>query len=363
MKKSLIVVNQLFQLMVASQMRISVLKDEDVDLLLVDSSAGIRYIYDKIKNSTFFSRIYIISAEEYKNKVSKFLLLLYYLFDKNYKYIDRFDFNPVSKYSKVFINNFTHYACELAGYLNMKYGTQLYRFEEGLGTYLDDFSFVKNRTYYILQVKDFISGLAGNPQVKKILNGHFLFSPEIIQFNTNYHTYRIPHFDFYNKDFSEFLSKAYGLREENEFDRKYIFFEENIPDGTIDDFALVMKIAEKVGKENLIVKLHPRRPVDRFSNYGIKVSRSVGIPWEAFLMKYDFSDKVIMTISSSVAFSSRLYFNQPIKTYMLFRVVGDINPMFLEKEKYYGYIKSFRKQFNDTEFKIPHSIDDLLRQL
>lgn len=363
MKRSLIVVNQLFQIMVASQMRISVLKNEDVDLLLVDGSSGIREIYDKTKNTTLFSHVYIVSAEDYKNKVSKLLMLLYYLLDKNYKYIDRFDFNPVNKYSKVIINNFTHYACELAGYLNVKYGTQLYRFEEGLGTYLDDFCFVKKRTYHILQVKDFISSLMGNPKIKEILKGHFLFLPEIIQFKTNYITYKIPQFDFNNLTFCEFINNIFNLPSKNEFDKKYIFFEENIPDGTIDDFNLVMKIAERVGKENLIIKLHPRRPVDRFSKYGIKVSKSVGIPWEAFLMKYDFSDKVIMTISSSVAFSSRLYFNQPIKTYMLFRVVGDINPSIIEKEKYYGYIKSFRMKFTDSEFVIPNSIDELLRLL
>ena len=44
MKSTLIVVNQLFQIMVASQMRISLLEDENVDLLLVDGSSGIREI-------------------------------------------------------------------------------------------------------------------------------------------------------------------------------------------------------------------------------------------------------------------------------------------------------------------------------
>lgn len=40
---------------------------------------------------------------------------------------------------------------------------------------------------------------------------------------------------------------------------KYIFFEENITCGDIDDFSLILAIAGNVGKDNLMVTPYPRR--------------------------------------------------------------------------------------------------------
>lgn len=363
MSRSLIIVNQLFQVMVAAHLRKTILKNEKVDLLLIDSCVGIKEVYKQIGDTTIFNNIYIEKNETFKNTFEKITKSLYYLFDRKYAYLNEYNFKPSHIYSKIFINNFTLYACELVQKMSLNNPVELFRFEEGCGSYLSEFSFVDKRRNFVLKTKNFLSLIFNQPQILKLFKGHYFFSPELIQYKTRYNIYGMTNFDFRDKEFQNYIVQAYRMPEENEFDRKYIFFEENIPDGTINDFDLVMKIAEKVGKENLIVKLHPRRPIDRFSKYGIKVSKSVGIPWEALLMKYDFSDKVIMTISSSVAFSSRLYFNLSLKTFMLFRVAGGINPYILDKEKYYGYIKSFRRQFNDTEFRIPSSIDDLLRQL
>ena len=123
-----------------------------------------------------------------------------------------------------------------------------------------------------------------------------------------------------------------------------------------------MKIAEKVGKENIVVKLHPRRNVDRFSDKGIKVSKSTGIPWEAFLLTNDFKDKVVLTISSSAAFSSRLYFDMNIPTIMLYKITGP-NPGIVNVKKYIKYADDFCRKFGDDGFYIPTSMNELLELL
>ena len=45
-KRYLFIVNQLFQLMVATQMRMTLFADADADLLLINSSSGIGGVYD-----------------------------------------------------------------------------------------------------------------------------------------------------------------------------------------------------------------------------------------------------------------------------------------------------------------------------
>lgn len=351
--------------MVAVQIRRTLLKEQKVDLLIIDVCKGMKDAYDNLlsANNKLFDNIYIVSHEKFSGKADKLKKMAKYIFDFKDNYLNLFDFDFDLNYSTIYLNHYLHFCCALIMKNNTIVPVRTYRFEEGLGSYLNQYGFVKKSSLYFYYLKEFFSYVFHRFSLSKKLKGNLYFYPELVQFHTNKPSYKIPPFDFKDNEIYNFISCAYDLPEKNEFDRKYIFFEENIPEKSIDDFELVMKIAEKVGKENLIVKLHPRRPTDRFSKYGIKVSKSVGIPWEAFLMKYDFSDKVLMTISSSVVLSSRLYFNLPIKTYMLFRVAGDINPNILEKEKYYGYIKSFRRQFNDSEFMIPNSLDDFIKQL
>lgn len=365
MKRSLIIASQLFQVIVAAQIRKTILSNEMVDLLLINTCDGIRETYDNLTSNSnnLFDNVYIVNHEKFSSKTDKIKKMTKYMLDYNNNYLDLFDFNFALNYSSIYFNHYLHFCCALIIKNHTNVSVKTYRFEEGLGSYLDQYGFVKKSTLYFYYIKEFFLYIFHHTTLAERLKGNLYFYPEFVQFQTNNPTYKIPPIDFNDVEIYNFISQAYDLSEENEFDRKYIFFEENIPGGTIDDFALVMKIAEKIGKENLIVKLHPRRPVDRFSKYGIKVSKSVGIPWEAFLMKYDFSDKIIMTISSSVAFSSRLYFDLPLKTYMLFRVAGGINPEILEKKKYYNYIMSFRKKFNDDNFLIPNSFEDLLKQL
>ena len=367
MKRTLFVVNQLFQFMVACQIKLSLLQNDYTDILFVETSAGIRNLYNNILKNNIFNNVYITKRETINNTFDKLTMFKKYIFSNSEKTLKEIGYAPKKIYDRIFINEFSFYSCLLAIYLSEDSDSnlELYSFEEGYGSYLNPFGSISNKFLLTLKIKDLLFDIYGKQknEIFNLFKGFYFFSPELIQFQTKRNFYKIPEFDFKNEKFYDFLNKSYDLSEENEFDRKYIFFEENIPDGTIDDFALVMKIAEKVGKENLIVKLHPRRPVDRFSKYGIKVSRSVGIPWEAFLMKYDFSDKVIMTISSSVAFSSRLYFNSRIKTYMLFRLFDSLNPNISDKKKFISYVKKFKQKYNDKNFIISKNEENFFNEL
>ena len=104
---------------------------------------------------------------------------------------------------------------------------------------------------------------------------------------------------------------------------KYIFFEQCFNDdgGVVNDIEIIDHIAEIVGKENMIIRLHPRTKIDRFSVFGYKVVQPTGALWEATLLKNDFEDKVFITIDSTAILSSYKILAKNQKTIILDKLI------------------------------------------
>lgn len=351
-KKILFIANQLFQLMVVTQIRQTVFKDKAADLLLIDSSSGMREAYDHLQGTDAFDHVFITSHNICKTEIDRVKLLLTQLADRKWNFFKRFDFVPERQYEAVFMNELSLLNCMIVLYLNETDSVPVYLHEEGYGSYLCEFGTKAKRIVYLLTVWSGVLRLMGRPNVLDIIKGHYYFFPQMVQYKSAYDLFTIPRFDTQDENFRSFIDRIFGKLKENEFDRKYIFFEEKMYDDRIDDYSMVMKIAEKVGKENLMVKLHPRRPVDRFSAQGIKVSKATGIPWEVMLMQYDFSNNVQITISSAAVLSSRLYFGRELDTYMLYKLVGSVNPEIPKATMY-----------RDAHFHVPATVEDFLAQL
>lgn len=358
--KILFVVNQLFQAMVALQMKMTLYKNDIVDLLFINSSNGMDELYTNCKKSSLWHRVEIADKESTENKLEELKSDFLFITDIKCKYFQSFKYKPKDKYDLMFVNEFSYFSCLLWQYLHKNNKTKLYKFEEGYGSYLSDFAFFLKRTRLKYRLKDLFSSIFRCPQLLKEYNGCYYFQPDLVQFKSMYSSHSIPLFDFSNEEFKTELREMYNIPHDIIVEKKYIFFEENLLDEGIDDFNLIKDIANIVGKENIVVKLHPRRAKDRFSEYGIAVSSLTGVPWEAVLMNYDFTDKVIMTISSSIAFSSRLYFNQPLKTYMLYKTFDVMN---VDKNSFLNYIDSFQKKYCDSNFMIPNSKDEFFNYL
>ena len=355
--KVLIIINQLFQLMVAAHLRETLLKDCSVDLFLVNTSAGIKTAFDNIQSTNMFDKCILINNTR-DSKIGYVFTVAKNVLSANCDCSHTYGIELSEKYEAIFFNEYSIFTCLLLLELNANKRTPALHFEEGYGSYLGEFGTHSRNHILTLKLWHRALHLLKRPALLNIVRGHFYFFPQLVQYKSAYKTYQIPHFDMYDHRFREFVTLAYSIPKENEFDRKYIFFEENIQNGDIDDYSLIMSIANRVGRENLMVKLHPRRTVDRFSKHGIKVSTATGIPWEALLMKFDFSDKVLMTISSGVAFSSRLYFGQAIPTFMLFNLFHKMNSGVGSKSKFFSYVDGFRGQFGDENFYMPKSYDE-----
>ena len=100
-----------------------------------------------------------------------------------------------------------------------------------------------------------------------------------------------------------------------------------------------------VGKENVIIKLHPRTNEDRFSKKGIKTLGSDGVPWEAITCVGDFSNKIFIAISSSSITTHKMLFGNNMRAYMLFKF---LQPGLKQFDKKYDH---FWQNIEEKDFK------------
>ncbi len=115
------------------------------------------------------------------------------------------------------------------------------------------------------------------------------------------------------------------------YPQKYIFFasvydfEGEEPVGELE-FALAL--ANKVGFDNLLVKVHPRDDVNRFKNVGLNVDKNSQMPWEVIQLNYDFSDSVFITVASTSVLTISLIVDKSPKIYFAHRLFCSQNSVF-----------------------------------
>lgn len=155
-----------------------------------------------------------------------------------------------------------------------------------------------------------------NLAIKEIL----LYAPEIRIVKDVYPVNPIPKIDRHNMDIKTIFNSIFSYHEFTE--KKYIYFES----ASFQDFMPTMDIdvldmvANIVGKENIVIKLHPRTKNDRFTRRGYSVMPSENLPWEIYAMNESVEDKVFLSNASTAALTSKIIFDVSIHTINLFKM-------------------------------------------
>lgn len=92
---------------------------------------------------------------------------------------------------------------------------------------------------------------------------------------------------------------------------KYIYMEDfyYANDLKTNDYEVFCDVAKRVGKENIIVKRHPRGKSDRFGGAGYSVTQQTVVPWEAQILGNDISKKILISFSSTSSLSPFIIFD------------------------------------------------------
>ena len=322
-KRVIILCNTYFQLIVALKMKLTLWKQSEVSIIVTDHTKQMIQAISGLKESGLFENVIYWETNKIDKKepsnFNKLRLFLECTHKRNRcknllgnKVFDEF----------VFYNNaFSSYL--LFSYLygknhnivvsRMEEGVTSYndKFEEGLGGGRRLFDFIKKyRT--IFNRKDLYAKV----------QWFYCFVPKLYEGSIK--TVQIPSITNSDNVLKDVLRNIFNINKDTlSYPCKYIYFASigDLEGGEkVGEVDLVRMLVEKVGKENLMVKLHPRDYSGQFEKLGVVIDKNKSIPWEAIQLNYDFSGYTFISTISSSVLSLNVVYDSGAKICMLHRL-------------------------------------------
>lgn len=140
-----------------------------------------------------------------------------------------------------------------------------------------------------------------------------------------------------------------------------VFHEDAYP---VDEYDLLMKIVDLVGKENVIIKRHPRVKVDRYTHKGIKVLPNATVPWEVMLLNQNLEGKLLISVSSFTCMSPLTIYGMEYRAMFLYNLMKGY-AWILSQPTFMDFLINVEKQLNSEKQNIwnPKTLKELYIQL
>ncbi|MGP1411749.1 MAG: hypothetical protein ACTTKD_07930 [Peptoanaerobacter stomatis] len=189
-----------------------------------------------------------------------------------------------------------------------------------------------------------------------------------LTFNIEALAYSIPfqkkQINLWNDNPEEFKKNAnilFNYTRNDVIKEKFIFFDQNLQEISLDfdKLGILAQIRDCVGKENLLVKLHPRHNTQEYKN-DFKINKKTNIPWEIFLLNEDMSKKILIGIASSSLVHPQYYFQTRMRVISLLAMA---DTMYFEKHKDYQYLMdAYFTKYKEIYF-LPKTLEELKKYL
>lgn len=292
-----------------------------VDLAVTDQFGGHIKIAENLRKTDFLNNVF--TAEVRKSSHEKFKNVFQILLNRKRLY-KRFNILPSYRYDRLFIYNLDLTSTVIFERLKKENAAlTVHRYEEGYAGYYNSFRQNKTCLFY-----EGIQRLKKQPILSECLSGYWFYRPELLdKCYSDKIIFRIPPLTRHDELLVGIYNGIFGFEPARltKYPEKYIFFEESyhINGHPIHDFEIVKYISNIVGRDNLVIRLHPRCTENRFIKLGCRTVRPEGIPWEVVQLNADFTDKVFLTISSGSVLASKLFFNDNVRTIVLYKCLQD----------------------------------------
>lgn len=324
MSKILALCETPYQIIVVSKIISAFYKDSDTDIVITNNISGGEDLVKRLKNSNIFNNAFYLQTKNSKgnvvidplrNYINKFFRakkLMKEKIDGNIDY-DTFLFCNIDVVSQHIIT-----------LLNQRAKVKVLMFEDGLSSYTDLYGdFFRNYTEPVNMINKIrYHFLRRN---FSLVEGIYVFNPQYVKWDPFFPVIEIPKITKEDELLIHELNTIFLYNNAKEdYKYKYIFFEESyFADGyDVNDVELVEKISNQIGKENILVKIHPRSPIDRFKKYGYKTNKITSIPWEIIALNINLKEKVLITIASGSVLNPLIIMGINLNAIMLFKYDG-----------------------------------------
>lgn len=301
MNKRLIICNTLYQLIVAIQIHLSFMGK--TILVLTNEIKNAEKISRRLRETNVFESISVLDVKKQK---------------RSWKYLKECIFGIVPpELSNVIVDELIGFNFDLpshalyAGLYKKNKDICISKMEEGLLSYntLDTTCGVMKNAY---RLRSLLCLKNLKPSTQKF----YCFSPEA--YAGDLMTVAIPRIKKDDMMIQNIFNHVFGREIIKPYKEKYIFLSciyDKEGGKSIGELDLAMRVAELVGKDNLIVKVHPRDDINRYKEKGLKIDSNSSIPWEVIQINQDFSRKILITTLSSSLLNFNPVLEQTSKVY------------------------------------------------
>ena len=309
MKKVLAVVDTYYQLIIAMQLRLTIYRDDTFVLLMSDKSKNAEQVVKSINEQGLFSECHFITNRDLIKKrtfIDRIEDLVQLSFKKNNRYLYYLDDVKEKFFDELIIYNYNIDIIGLYVYLCETNPNLIISFmEEGIYSY--SFEILTNRGRSLIKM---LRHLLNKKDATDVLEKFYCLNPEL--YCGTLKPVKIPPIES-SSEISMVLKKIFHLDNVmNDYNKKYIFFSSvwDFEGGeSIGEYDIACKVADIVGKENILVKIHPRDRRTIYADSGFAIDKNSEIPWEAIQLSADFSKKIFITTTSGSVMAGNFFTN------------------------------------------------------
>ena len=351
-----------FQIMMAAAFKMTILKGEQVDIIVSDLINGSEALFDNISKTCFFTKAMYLKNYKFdyvhksrKEEIKKIL---------NRRALFNCLLPDLGKYDCFYVADSLQSINVIYEILKRKNkDLSLYYYEEGpVAVLCDQGNHFKRKEEYFGKKRELINALLGCQYV----DGSFdaAYSSVYDKMEPNYFEWRaLPVISATElKEYVEILNTFWGYGHDDTLKHKIVFLEESfyVDNRGNRDFEIVRDLLDNAHGRDVLVKLHPRTRDNRFKELGIDVYKNVSVPWELVALNRDLDDTILVCVGSGAILYPKLYWNIEQKSIALLNCKEYQFP-YIKNNEYY---ETFGKVCEDKKLALlPKNKEEFFEQL
>lgn len=330
-KKSLLCIcSSIYQVITLTQIITTFYTDYHVDIIFTNYMKEYQTIANEYQNTNLCRNVYAINVDFIRYSKTNSSATPSYQFAYSYDELLIHNFGEVCTF---FVNS-------LELQLNKLVTLSLY--EDGLSSYSKIYKrFYANATTRLKKIKQI-----------------YAFEPKYFDWNPPFKITKIPKICA-NNNLVKLLNKVFRFNNQITISSPIIYVESiaHLYGYDLQEQILLTTIANAIGKNNLIIKNHPRNDSYQINGLNYLEQNFQYVPFELLLLNQKVNDKILLTISSNGVYSAAIMFDIPIFSISLLDCINaksDIINIELEQ-----CIKKIHTNVPNS-FYMPRNISDVI---
>ena len=356
MAKTLGIVSTTYHLLVLLFLKESVLFDDDVDLIVTNKTENMANLYKEGRFNEYFNRVYFADATKIKNPYKSGLVTFFESFVYNgttQKMLDQ----KLDIYDKVFFAAPAmpdEMVKEIAKTLIRKnHKVTFHRFEDGFASYTKKPISIVNTSFGQKMYQRLF-----HYDILEMETELYLFEPFLIEESVSESHFQKIKIVKDPISINIVIGRAREIFQHINatFPEKYIFLGQGTKNSMQNPEtyrSIIKSIAEQTGRDNFVIKPHPRGEYDQFD--GLLKTYYDDSPFELALAGGHLEDKVFISFYSTACVSGNLLFNSNAKVIFIYPLAAD---SFNEKCDYENYFQKLTECY--PNIYIAHTMKELI---